>query len=99
MLILLRIEEAYVQRVALAVQSLPEYGVREAGLSEIAFGVEMSVHDRRYALRRAASEGERGVVDMLDSAPFGGIDGADMILDAYPVSDAGVGYDEELVCS
>lgn len=46
-----------------------------------------------------ASEGQAGVVDMLDANAFGCIDGVDVRADANIVGDGGVGYDEELVCT
>lgn len=88
------IEEPKVQRIALAVNPLPQHGVRESALLQVPFRVDVGAHNCGDAVAR---ERERGVVDVPHPRALRGVDGALVLLHAYFVRDARVGDEEELV--
>lgn len=87
---------AKVQRVALAVDPLPDDGVRQPAVLEMLFGVEVRLHHSRFAV---ICEHERGVIDVLDADALRCLDGRDVTLDSEFVGDGGVGDDEEFVAA
>lgn len=89
-----RVPVAKVQRIALAVDTLPDDGVRQPALLQILFCVEMSLHDRCLAVAR---EHERRIVYMLDADSFRSVDSGGVTLDSNVICDRRIGDDEELV--
>lgn len=86
------VEEAEVEREALAVYALAQDGVREPALAEVRLGVEVRLHDRGDAAR---AERERGVVHARDAAAARGVDGRGVVLDAERVRDGRVRDEQE----
>ncbi|KAI0753344.1 hypothetical protein C8Q80DRAFT_508406 [Daedaleopsis nitida] len=89
-----RAPEPEIEREALASYVLPQHGVRQPALLEIALRGQVRLHDLRDAV---AGERERGVVDVFDAGPLRGVDRVLVLRGGQFRCDGGVGDDEELV--
>ena len=85
---------AKIEREALAIYPFTYDSIRDSTLLEVCFRVKMCLHNCSLAI---VGEGERGIVNVLDTDALRGFYRSNMALYTDLVVDTRIGYNEQFV--